>query len=55
MTVWAFVLTPLLVLPIVLLLRFIGCRSFDPEPAPPETPKAPRYRDLIMGEDDIIA
>jgi hypothetical protein len=59
MTVWAFVLTPLLVLPIMVLFRFVGCakiaglESPDPTPAqPPPQPtpeKVPRYRDFIMG------
>lgn len=48
---WALVLTPLLVLPIALLFRFVGCDSFKEAPgtpiaAPPDKP--PRYRDYIM-------
>src|SRR3954464_3129900 len=57
MTVWAYVLTPALVLPIVLLFRFVGCAKLaglgegtDPAPeTPPEPEKVPRYRDYIMG------
>jgi hypothetical protein len=49
MTEWAFLLTPLLVLPIVLLFRFVGCGTLltiseDTNVGPP------RYRDYIMGE-----
>jgi hypothetical protein len=44
---WAFVLTPLLVLPIALMFRFVGCSSFGT--APDTTPaKPPRYRDYLM-------
>lgn len=44
---WPFMLTPLLVLPIVLLFRFIGCDPFEAE----ETPAPqPRYRNYIMGD-----
>jgi hypothetical protein len=64
MTEWAFVLTPLLVLPIVLLFRFVGCTPFgegEPvgkvegpplTPSPPPTPdtKPPKYREYILGE-----
>lgn len=47
---WAFVLTPLLVLPIALLFRFVGCTSFGTAPSPEATiDKPPRYRDFIMG------
>jgi Concanavalin A-like lectin/glucanases superfamily len=46
---WAFVLTPLLVLPIALMFRFVGCSSFSAAPdAPPPDDKPPRYRDFIM-------
>src|SRR5258708_7850451 len=49
MTEWAFLLTPLLVLPIVLLFRFVGCGTLlEIEPDPDVSP--PRYRDYIMGE-----
>jgi hypothetical protein len=44
---WAFVLTPILVLPIVLLVRFVGCSSFSAGDSPPPD-KPPRYRDYIM-------
>jgi hypothetical protein len=54
---WAFILTPLLVLPIVLLFHFVGCAKIaglgDSEPAPPPElpkPKVPKYRDYIMGK-----
>lgn len=43
MTYWAFVLTPLLVLLIVLLFRFVGCGDVLPA-----DPGKPRYRDYIM-------
>jgi hypothetical protein len=46
---WAFLLTPLLVLPIVLLFRFVGCGH--PLAISPEVDQSPpRYRDYIMGE-----
>lgn len=35
MSALIFLLPPLLVLPIVLLFRFVGCKSFDPEPGSP--------------------
>ena len=44
MTDWVVVLTPFLVLPIVLLFRFVGCaqiaglKDSDPEPAPAPAP-----------------
>src|SRR5689334_9764428 len=49
MTEWAFLVTPLLLLPIVLLFRFVGCGTLltlddDVSNDPP------RYRDYIMGE-----
>jgi len=50
MTEWAFLLTPLLVLPIMLLFRFVGCGTLlelEPDDTPPPPP---RYRDYIMGE-----
>jgi hypothetical protein len=43
---WAFVLTPLLVLPIALMFRFVGCSSFSSGDYPPDKP--PRYRDFIL-------
>ena len=44
---WAVVLTPLLVLPIVLLFRFIGCGELHG--APEETiPPTNQYRDHIL-------
>jgi hypothetical protein len=46
MTEWAFLLTPLLVLPIVLLFRFVGCASFGAAESPAIKK---RYRDYIMG------
>ncbi len=45
---WAYVLTPLLVLPIVLLFHFVGCESFSS--ATIETP--PRYKDYMLGAPD---
>lgn len=50
---WAtLLLVPLLVLPLVLLLRFVGCQAFGseivPEPAPPPPP-LPAYKDLVLG------
>src|SRR5450631_3969026 len=45
---WAFVLTPLLVLPIALMFRFVGCTSFSAADAPTPVDKPPRYRDYIM-------
>lgn len=51
MTPWLW-LTPLLVLAIVLLFRFLGCTSFGGTDAPspgPAAPAKPRYRDYIMG------
>lgn len=48
---WPFILTPLLVLPIVLLFRFIGCASFSAaDTGPPPPPPGPRYRNYIMGD-----
>jgi hypothetical protein len=50
-----FILTPLLVLPFVLLFRFVGCAQIaglkDPSPAPAQDPPEPipNYRDYIMG------
>jgi hypothetical protein len=63
MNAWLMLLPPLLVLPVVLLFRFVGCESFKEEPLPPEPPKTPspmppgtepntkppRYRDYILG------
>ena len=47
---WAFLLVPFLVLPIVLLFRFVGCGSFGAADAPEVSPGPvhPRYRDYIM-------
>ena len=57
MIVWTFILTPLLVLPIVLLFHFVGCADIagikDSEPAQQSElpkPKVPKYRDYIMGK-----
>src|SRR5687767_2650457 len=66
MTEWAWVLTPLLVLPIVLLFRFVGCALIagleepeqaapgptpaPPTPTPPTDTKPPNYRKYILGE-----
>jgi hypothetical protein len=51
MNEWAFLLTPLLVLPIVLLFRFVGCTSFGAEePPPPAAPKKPGYAKYIMAD-----
>ncbi|MBA4097191.1 MAG: hypothetical protein C0484_10550 [Rhodospirillum sp.] len=51
-----FLLAPLLVLPIVLLFRFVGCGlvfdfdEFDTSyPIPPEKQPVPKYRDYILG------
>lgn len=55
---WALVLTPLLVLPVVLLFRFVGCAEIaglkEPDALPPQIPlpKVPNYRDYIMGKSD---
>jgi hypothetical protein len=52
---WAFVLTPLLVLPIALMFSFVGCSDFS-SPSAGEAPSAvakpPRYRDYIMAKPD---
>jgi hypothetical protein len=42
---WTYVLTPLLVLPIVLLFRFVGCTAFTTTAA--ET--SPKYKEYILG------
>jgi Concanavalin A-like lectin/glucanases superfamily len=47
MTALTFILAPLLVLPIVMLFRFVGCGQFL---AVGGRPRPPRYRDYIMGE-----
>src|SRR5512135_3577136 len=47
MTEWAVVLTPLLVLSIVLLFRFVGCGLDVVGQAPP---KPPDYRKYILGD-----
>lgn len=56
---WAFILTPLLVLPIAYLFHFVGCADIaglkDPEPVPQTEfpkPKVPKYRDYIMGKSN---
>jgi hypothetical protein len=48
MTDWTWVLTPLLVLPIVLLFRFLGCGDQLPEDQP--LAARPNYRDFILGK-----
>src|SRR5438067_6103928 len=60
MTDWIFLLTPLLVLAIVLLFRFVGCGHLqgapDDEPASSPTPAGPpKYRDSIMAEPNLVA
>lgn len=50
MSDWALILTPLLVLPIVLLFRFIGCL---PDLAPLASKEPPRYRDYIVPDAAI--
>jgi hypothetical protein len=66
MTEFAFILAPLLVLPLVLLFRFVGCgldvTGLAPPPSlpppsqpsqpsqPPSDGKPPNYRDYILGE-----
>ena len=42
---WVYVLTPLLVLPIVFLFRFVGCETFGS--APVNTP--PKYKEYVLG------
>jgi hypothetical protein len=56
-TLWTFLLAPLLVLPIVLLFRFVGCAAafdfdeFDTSsPIPPEKQPVPNYRNYILGQ-----
>src|SRR5215212_2990021 len=49
MAEWAFLLTPILVLPIVLLFRFVGCGT-QLNISGDEYTGPPRYRDYIMGE-----
>ena len=50
---WAFVLTPLLVLPIVLVFRFVGCETFHGSDAPVPPPNPPPtfipYWQYILG------
>ncbi|CAN5746827.1 hypothetical protein BH18ACI4_BH18ACI4_05080 [soil metagenome] len=57
MTDWAFILVPLLVLPIVLLFRFIGCgysgKATGTGPEKPPTP--PGYAETIRAEPSVIA
>jgi hypothetical protein len=71
MTDWVVVLVPLLVLPIILLFRFVGCglntkgdveiplpeRPIPPEAAPvkPVPTQAPSYTDTIVAEPGVIA
>jgi Concanavalin A-like lectin/glucanases superfamily len=71
MTDWVVVLVPLLVLPIILLFRFVGCglntkgdveiplpeRPIPPEAAPvkPVPTQAPSYSDTIVAEPGVIA
>ena len=54
MTDWGFVLVPLLVLPIVLLFRFVGCEEPKPEDEIIAT-KGPSYKDTILAEASVIA
>jgi hypothetical protein len=44
---WTFFAVPFLVLPLVMLFRFVGCSPFGVAPSP--TDKRPGYRDFIMG------
>ena len=46
MSIWIWIATPLLVLPILSLFRFVGCSSFTEAPA---VNVRPRYRDYILG------
>src|SRR5262245_14412226 len=53
---WTFLLVPLMILPIVLLFRFVGCgliydfEDFDvSQPIPPEKQSVPNYRNYILG------
>ena len=56
MTDWSFIVVPLLVLPIVLLFRFLGCGySGVATGTGPEEPLPPGYRDSIMAETSVIA
>ena len=52
-----FILVPLLVLPIILLFRFVGCGlDMQGQVDEPVTTPLPAYRDIIMGEkSDIVA
>jgi hypothetical protein len=56
MTDWIIVVTPLLVLPIVLLFRFVGCGAPDElsdEPVTEQVPAGPpRYRDYILPDPE---
>lgn len=63
MTELVLLLTPLLVLPVVLLFRFVGCAEIAgledpapvPAPAPVPQPVIPNYRDIVMQDKaDII-
>jgi hypothetical protein len=56
MTDWVVIVTPLLVLPIVLLFRFVGCGGpkLNDEPIVEQVPSAPpRYRDYILPDPDV--
>ena len=57
MTVWAVILVPLAVLPIVLLFRFIGC-GFDGVATgdfPPLPERTPEYAKTVRAETSVIA
>jgi hypothetical protein len=50
---WAFILTPLLVLPVLVLFRFVGCAAIaNLGEGAPDPPKVPQYRDYIMGKSN---
>jgi hypothetical protein len=60
-TLWTFLLAPLLVLPMVLLFRFVGCGliydfdDFDTSPPRPPVPEpVPNYRNYIMGRQPTL-
>jgi Concanavalin A-like lectin/glucanases superfamily len=55
MVEWAFILTPLLVLPILFLFRFVGCAQIagleEPDPVAPQPDNnPPNYRGYILGD-----
>jgi hypothetical protein len=63
---WVYVFVPALVLPIIMLFRFVGCASIagisgptpkDPTPGIVEGPGliSTPYRDIILGSPDVIA